>query len=148
MLQPNVPLGFLQFQMWAMSYDCGNYLQEVVTQSDDWREHKLIQALGAPGPDGLNLFEEVVQDLYRWLDGDAFEDMRNQGWQWSEELWFEEAVDQLCEPLEERQKWAWDILEYLCEVMARDHNPILEAEYHPFTPYLYIREKRRARAAT
>jgi hypothetical protein len=148
MLQPNILPCSLPFPTWAMARDCMDYLHEVATQSDDWREHKLIQSLEAPGPDGLNLFEEVVQDLYRWLDGDAFEDMRDYGWQWSEGLWFEEVVDQLCEPLSEHQQWALDILEYLYEVMARDHNPILEAEYHPFSLFLCIQEKRRARAAT
>jgi hypothetical protein len=154
MLQPNISLGSLQFSTWAMASDCVDYyLHEVATQSDDWREHKLIQALGAPGPEAFDLFEEVVQCLYHWLDAEAFYHIKRQEWDCEisgepENLWFEEAVDQLCEPLNEDQQWAWDILEYLYEVMARDHNPILEAEYHPFTPYLCIQEKRRARAVT
>jgi hypothetical protein len=152
MLQPNVPLGSLEFCTWAMASDCVDYLHEVAAQSDDWREHKLIQALGAPGPDGLDLFEQVVDCLYERIDerefGDVYEEER--GWRLSGgpgSPGLEEAVDRLCEPLNEHKQRAWDILEYLYEVMARDHNPILEAEYHPFRIFLYIQEKRRARAA-
>jgi hypothetical protein len=155
MLQPNVPLNSLQFSMWAVADDIVDYLHEVATQSDNWKEHKLIQALGAPEPDGLDLFEEVVKYLYEWIDEREFFRVTDKdgGWCYKlsgrpRSLTFEEAIDQLCEPLNEDQQWAWDILEYLYEAVARDHNPILEAEYHPFSLFLYIREKRRARAAT
>jgi hypothetical protein len=155
MLQPNVPLGSLRCSKSDMASDCVDYLHDVTTQSEDWREHKLIQALGAPGLDGSELFERVVKCLYERIDGMELcqVDAGEEGWDYKllgrfGGVEFEEAVDQLCESLEEHQQWALDILEYLYEVMARDHNPILEAEYHPFSFFLYIRDRMRTWVAT
>ena len=39
-----------------------DYLRDIATQPD-WREHKLVQALGNPGPGGLDLFGEVIEPL-------------------------------------------------------------------------------------
>jgi hypothetical protein len=34
-----------------------------VTSQPNWRESKVVQALGHPGPSGIQLFREVIQDI-------------------------------------------------------------------------------------
>jgi hypothetical protein len=127
LLHPNVngiPLDSLQFAVGSIASDCIKYLRDVVTQPG-WRENKLVQALGSPGPGKSGLFEEVVDRLYQ---------------QWKHQG-FEAEVGRLVEPLDKSQHWAWDILEHLYEVMVRDRNPVLEEENHPFDLFLYERQQ-------
>jgi hypothetical protein len=126
----------------------------VVTQPG-WRENKLVQALGSPGPGKSGLFEEVVgrlyhalQQLYRvWKHWKPFT-LAN--WRWYKRSKedglqrFEAEVGRLCGSSDEFQQWAWDLLEHLYEVMVRDRNPVLEEESHPFDLFLYMRDRRRA----
>jgi hypothetical protein len=44
------------------------YLNEVVAQAD-WRDHKLVQALGPPGPGGMPLFKKIIRFLNKVSDG-------------------------------------------------------------------------------
>jgi hypothetical protein len=62
LLQPTTPLPFLPDAIEPMAGDCRDYLREVTTQPD-WRKHKVVQALCSPGPDGLDLFEQVIRNL-------------------------------------------------------------------------------------
>jgi hypothetical protein len=45
-----------------MAVDCGNYLMQVRHQPD-WIENKVVQALGHPGPNGIDMLKIVVGHL-------------------------------------------------------------------------------------
>jgi hypothetical protein len=146
-----IPLSSLPFEVSTMAADCLQYLCEVTTQPG-WRENKLVQALGSPGPGNSGLFEKVVDQLYLELqqkfgvlDPRPFTMVRWEGIgpKWAKE----EEVGRLCEPLDESQQWAWDMLEHLHQVMVRDQNPRLESENRPFDIFLYIRDRRRTQEA-
>jgi hypothetical protein len=44
---------------YEVGYDCVKHLGLVISQPD-WRENKLVQALAHPGPNGMDLFWQVV----------------------------------------------------------------------------------------
>jgi hypothetical protein len=45
-----------------VGYDCVQHLELVISQPD-WRENKLVQALAHPGPNGMDLFWELVSEI-------------------------------------------------------------------------------------
>ncbi|KAJ2924837.1 hypothetical protein H1R20_g12269, partial [Candolleomyces eurysporus] len=47
----------------CMASHCASYLGEVATEAN-WREHKVIQALTTPGPNGVDLFKMIIECLY------------------------------------------------------------------------------------
>jgi hypothetical protein len=156
LLHPNandIPPGSLEFGEGSMAYDCIEYLREVTTQPG-WRENKLVQALGSPGPGRPNLFEYVVDQLYEKLQRNfrgvhLANKSKVAKWRFCKCLEGNELqrFEWICEPFDESQQWAWDMLEHLYEVMVRDQNPMLEGEDHPFGIFLYIRDRRQAREA-
>jgi hypothetical protein len=137
-----------------MAADCIEYLREVATQPG-WRENKLVQALGSPGPGKSDLFEKVVDQLYERLHLrfsllTRLNELVEAKWRLNKGLeggglqWLEEKVGRLCGPWDESQQWAWDMLEHLYQVMVRHQNPMLEEEDHPFDVFLYVQDRRRA----
>ncbi|KAJ2936383.1 hypothetical protein H1R20_g709, partial [Candolleomyces eurysporus] len=62
-----------------MSWDCANYLRKVTTEAN-WRENKLIEALRAPGPKGIDLFKAVIQgEISQDLRRHIYEFMEHEG---------------------------------------------------------------------
>jgi hypothetical protein len=95
---------------------CAAYLEYGVTTTRDWKKHKLVQALGAPGPGALPLFMSVVSSLQVRLRSGHYDDTR--------------------------KKWAWDLLAHIYDVMVRHKHPILESEVHPFHYFLLMLQAR------
>ncbi|KAJ2918894.1 hypothetical protein MD484_g1480, partial [Candolleomyces efflorescens] len=151
LLQPSIPLTPLTDKLDFISYDCVAYLHNIITQPDNgnWRNCKLVHALGSPAGDS-SVFEAVLQELYRQLD-ERLRDKSN--WR-AESLTgyylrrFHRGVERVCGPLHKDQQWAWEVLEHLHETMERNQNPILEADCHPFSLFLYLRDKRRSQEPT
>jgi hypothetical protein len=72
-LQPTALPSFSPNAILTMSHDCCLYLTEVISQAN-WREHKLVQALGNPGQEGLPLSQAIILVLCNKTDG--------QDWAW------------------------------------------------------------------
>jgi hypothetical protein len=70
---------FPAFSAYAISYmakDCVQHLKQVTSQPN-WREHKLVQALAHPGPNGIDMFKGVVGQLHEHLVEYYDQDMRD-----------------------------------------------------------------------
>ncbi|KAJ2923813.1 hypothetical protein H1R20_g13286, partial [Candolleomyces eurysporus] len=67
MLQVTTPLSLSKIATSFLASDYPDYLHEVTSQPD-WREHKLVQALATPGPNGIDLWKKVINHLYAGFD--------------------------------------------------------------------------------
>ncbi|KAJ2924766.1 hypothetical protein H1R20_g12328, partial [Candolleomyces eurysporus] len=63
MLQAAMPLILSEDAMVLVSYDSAQYLHQVISEPD-WREHKVVRALGTPGPWGIDLWTSIIDELY------------------------------------------------------------------------------------
>ena len=62
LLQPPPLFAFPSYSLPGAVLDFAYYLREVATHPD-WREQKLVQALGNPGLGGLDLFGKAIERL-------------------------------------------------------------------------------------
>ncbi|KAJ2936036.1 hypothetical protein H1R20_g1059, partial [Candolleomyces eurysporus] len=67
MLQATTPLALSSDAVESLVWDCALYLCEV-TSRPNWREHKVVRALGTPGPNGIDLCMQILYELYDQLD--------------------------------------------------------------------------------
>ncbi|RXW14123.1 hypothetical protein EST38_g11733 [Candolleomyces aberdarensis] len=63
MLQATTPLALSEDAVNLLAWDCAMYLHEVTSQPD-WRGHKVVRALGTPGPNGIDLWKKIIDYLY------------------------------------------------------------------------------------
>ncbi|KAJ2924829.1 hypothetical protein H1R20_g12272, partial [Candolleomyces eurysporus] len=70
MLQAATPLALLPDVVGSPAWDCALYLHEVASRPN-WREHKVVRALGTPGPNGIGLCRKILSALYHLL-GDPY----------------------------------------------------------------------------
>ncbi|RXW17366.1 hypothetical protein EST38_g8486 [Candolleomyces aberdarensis] len=66
-LQATTPLALSKDAVKYLARDCASYLDEVTLQPG-WREHKVVRALGTPGPNGIDLCREIIDVLYERLE--------------------------------------------------------------------------------
>ncbi|RXW12289.1 hypothetical protein EST38_g13565 [Candolleomyces aberdarensis] len=69
MLQATTPLALSNHAVDYLAGDCASYLHEVTSQPD-WREHKVVRALGTPGPNGIDLYKKIIDVVYDWGNQD------------------------------------------------------------------------------
>ncbi|KAJ2924828.1 hypothetical protein H1R20_g12273, partial [Candolleomyces eurysporus] len=67
MLQATTPLALSSGVLEPPACNCASYFHEVTSQPN-WREHKVVQALGTPGPNRIGLCRQILYELYDWLD--------------------------------------------------------------------------------
>ncbi|RXW17756.1 hypothetical protein EST38_g8104 [Candolleomyces aberdarensis] len=63
MLQATTPLALSEDAVHFLACDCVSYFAEVTSQPD-WREHKVVRALGTPGPNGIDLCKRIIPAIY------------------------------------------------------------------------------------
>ncbi|KAJ2936384.1 hypothetical protein H1R20_g711, partial [Candolleomyces eurysporus] len=70
MLQAAAPLALSVNAVRQLAEDCAFYLH-AVSSRPNWREHKVVRALGTPGPNGIGLCRMILSAIYELL-GYAF----------------------------------------------------------------------------
>ncbi|KAJ2936035.1 hypothetical protein H1R20_g1058, partial [Candolleomyces eurysporus] len=66
MLQATTPLALSSDAVGVLAWDCGLY-SHGVTSRPNWREYKVVRALGTPGPNGIDLCKAILSALYELL---------------------------------------------------------------------------------
>ncbi|KAJ2922750.1 hypothetical protein H1R20_g14372, partial [Candolleomyces eurysporus] len=67
MLQAITPLALSSDAVELLARNCALYLDEVTSQPN-WREHKVVRALGTPGANRIDLCKAILCELYDGLD--------------------------------------------------------------------------------